>query len=192
MIETKEELKRCLEIESETYHNRYSSKKDLLRLKLKKDINITYIWKYMKALRKTEYYCNKKRRNVFDRIARYICERRKNRLGSRLGLSIEPNLLGEGAILYHPNVVINRLAKVGKNCRFHGNNCIGVNKGESSETTVPTIGNNVEFGFGSVVVGGVTIADNITIGANAVVTKSFLEEGITIAGAPAVKIGDKK
>ena len=36
-----------------------------------------------------------------------------------------------------------------------------------------------------------TIADNITIGVNAVVTKSFTEPGIVIAGAPARKIRNK-
>lgn len=36
--------------------------------------------------------------------------------------------------------------------------------------------------------GNIEIADNIIIGANATVTKSFLEEGIIIAGTPAKKI----
>jgi serine O-acetyltransferase len=46
----------------------------------------------------------------------------------------------------------------------------------------------VELGIGAKVIGGVTLADNIRVGANAVVTKSFLEPGITIAGVPAVKV----
>lgn len=44
------------------------------------------------------------------------------------------------------------------------------------------------FGYGSVIIGNVKIADNIRIGANSVVTKTFMEEGITIAGVPAKKI----
>ena len=44
---------------------------------------------------------------------------------------------------------------------------------------------------GAVIVGDIRIADNIRIGANSFVNKSFLEEGITIAGAPARKISDK-
>ena len=51
----------------------------------------------------------------------------------------------------------------------------------------PTIGNNVEIGFGAVIIGKI-IADGIKIGANSVVTKSFLEPNITIAGVPAKKI----
>lgn len=39
--------------------------------------------------------------------------------------------------------------------------------------------------------GDIRIADGIVIGANSVVNTSFLEEGITIAGAPARKVSDK-
>ena len=47
------------------------------------------------------------------------------------------------------------------------------------------------IGVGVVIIGDVEIADNIVIGANAVVNKSFSEPGITIAGVPARKISDK-
>ena len=69
-----------------------------------------------------------------------------------------------------------------KNCKLHGNNCIG-NKGNSNET--PVIGDNADLGFGSVVIGNVRIANNVTVGANAVVTKSFDEDGSVIVGVPA-------
>ena len=52
----------------------------------------------------------------------------------------------------------------------------------------PIIGNNVEVGFGAVIIGKVKIADGIKIGANSVVANSFLEPNITIAGVPAKKI----
>lgn len=42
--------------------------------------------------------------------------------------------------------------------------------------------------MGSSVIGGVWIADNIRIGAGAVVTKSYDEEKIVIAGVPARKL----
>lgn len=38
---------------------------------------------------------------------------------------------------------------------------------------------------------GVNLADNIIVGANAVVTKSFNEPNIVLAGIPARKISDK-
>ncbi|MBT0889312.1 hypothetical protein KJR38_03095 [Streptococcus lutetiensis] len=53
---------------------------------------------------------------------------------------------------------------------------------------MPVIGNNVDIGVGAKIIGNVTIADGIKIGANAVVNKSFYEEGITIVGVPARKV----
>ncbi|MCO4605885.1 Serine acetyltransferase [Streptococcus infantarius subsp. infantarius] len=61
-------------------------------------------------------------------------------------------------------------------------NCIG-NSG--SEKQAPIIGNNVDIGVGAKIIGDVKIADNITIGANAVVTKSCTIEGATLVGVPA-------
>ena len=55
-------------------------------------------------------------------------------------------------------------------------------------TNCPRIGNNVDMGVGAKVLGGIPIADDIKIGANAVVTKSFNEAGITIVGIPAHKL----
>ena len=41
------------------------------------------------------------------------------------------------------------------------------------------------------IIGDITIADDIAIGANALVCKDFLTPGITIAGVPAKKISEK-
>ena len=49
------------------------------------------------------------------------------------------------------------------------------------------IGNNVYIGTSARILGNITIADNVVIGANAVVTKSIAEPGITVAGIPAKK-----
>jgi acetyltransferase-like isoleucine patch superfamily enzyme len=48
-----------------------------------------------------------------------------------------------------------------------------------------TIGKNCWIGMNVMVLPGVVLADNITVGAGAVVTKSFLSPGISIAGNPA-------
>ena len=54
------------------------------------------------------------------------------------------------------------------------------------------IGDNVEFGVGSSVIGGIQIANNVKIGAGAVVTKDILEEGATVIGVPAHVINNNK
>ena len=47
------------------------------------------------------------------------------------------------------------------------------------------LGNNVDIGYGAIVVGDVYIADDVRIGAGAVVTKSCYEKGVTLVGVPA-------
>lgn len=50
------------------------------------------------------------------------------------------------------------------------------------------IGDNCFIGVNTLIMPGVTIGDNIIVGAGSVVTKSFNESGIIIAGNPAKKI----
>ena len=71
----------------------------------------------------------------------------------------------------------------------------GVNIGQGnrigeSNMGCPIIGDNVWIGPGVKIYGGIQIADDIQIGANAVVTKSFKEPGITIGGVPAIKLSN--
>jgi serine O-acetyltransferase len=110
---------------------------------------------------------------------------KKNRLGEKLCLEIDKSNIEPGLLIYHYNMVINGNSQIGKNCHLHGNNCIG-NDGKSN--ICPVIGDNVSLGVGAVVIGNVTIANNIKIAAGAVVIHSFLEEGITIGGIPAKKL----
>lgn len=49
----------------------------------------------------------------------------------------------------------------------------------------PRIGNNVYIGPGAIIFGNIEIADNISIGANATVNKSFNEQNTVFAGTPA-------
>lgn len=99
---------------------------------------------------------------------------------------IGDGVLGEDVVFYHRgNIIINPNARVGDGCLFHGSCCIG--NSHPGEMKCPVLGKNVDVGYGAVILGDVYIADNITIGANAVVPKSFMEPGIVIAGAPARK-----
>lgn len=49
---------------------------------------------------------------------------------------------------------------------------------------MPTIGNNVKIAKGAIVFGGITIGNNVIIGANAVVNKPVPDNAI-VAGVPA-------
>ena len=84
-------------------------------------------------------------------------------------------------------IMINKEAKIGSDLCIHINT--GIVAGGTSNG-VPTIGDGVVIGIGAVVLGDIYIANNIAIGANAVVNKSFFEENIGVAGVPAKKISD--
>lgn len=123
---------------------------------------------------------------VVNKVMEFIYSRRKNKLGNTLGFYINPNTLGAGTIIYHHgSIIINSDAVLGRGCKLHGNNCIG-NNGKS--LMAPHIGNNVEIGFGASIIGDVTIADDVQIGAGAVVVKSCLKKGARLVGIPAEEI----
>lgn len=138
------------------------------------------IYKFICALRMAEYYKEK------SKVKYVLYLRKANIRGERLGYFIAPGVLGEGVRIFHRGtIIINTNSIIGDGCLFHGNNCIGNN---GSDNRCPRIGRKVELGIGAKVIGDVELADSIIVGANAVVTKSFLEPGITIAGIPAKRI----
>lgn len=143
------------------------------------------IFKYLKYLRKQEFYLNC-RRSFLDIVFYYWYGRLKNQLGKKLSFDIPTNVFEEGlAISHHGTLIINAGAKVGKNCILHGNNCIG-NNGISQGA--PVLGDNVDIGVGAVIIGDIFIASGSKIGANALVNKSFYEENSVIVGVPAHKV----
>ena len=145
-----------------------------------------YEAKYQRYLRLAEYYYNKNNKLKFLVYLYYKYKLKK--LGLMLGFSVPINTCGQGLCLVHAGtVVISQHAKIGTNCRIH----VDVNIGASGSVDgAPIIGNNVYIGPGAKLFGKITIASDIAIGANAVVNKSFKDQGITIGKIPAVKIGD--
>ena len=79
-------------------------------------------------------------------------------------------------------VVVHSESIIGDNCTICQQVTIG--GGNSKYPGVPVIGNNVYIAKGSIVMGGITIGNNVTIGANAVVTKPVPDNAI-VAGVPA-------
>lgn len=144
------------------------------------------LWHYVKMLRYTEYHYN-----TGHRIRYCFYQRRKNIEGARLGISIYHNSIDIGLRLYHyGSIIVNSHARIGKNCKLHGENCIG-NKGETSKYEAPVIGDNLDMGIGAKVLGGISIGNDITIGANGVVTKDYPDNNMTLVGIPAQRLFPK-
>lgn len=146
------------------------------------------IWKFEILLRKVEYDLNCRRGLAALLIGKYH-KFRFHRLSVRLGFTIPPNVFREGlSIPHYGTIVVHGNVKAGKNCRLQEGVTIGATGG-SHEAAV--IGDNCYFASGAKVIGAVRIADDVAVGANAVVTKDITEPGTTWAGAPAKKISDK-
>lgn len=185
MIKSKKELDNCLDIERQLYFNGKRSLLYVLKCKLLNNHDYQ-IWKFQKALRKLEYHLNNN-----NKIGIWFWQSIKNNEERKLGFSIPVNVFDVGLRIWHfGSIAVNSYAKVGKNCQLHGSNCIG-NKGDS-RLEAPVIGDNVDVGFGAVVIGNVIIAENCRIGANAVVVKSCLEKNTILVGNPATTVEERK
>lgn len=162
----------------------------------KKSLNITRsrpifyadeIWKFQRLLRKTEYYMNCKK-GFLNKIIKNFLRFRLHKQRVKLGVEIFPNTFGPGMAIAHAGQIVNIHSKIGRNCRMHAGVNIGTSAGFSDQA--PTLGDNIYIGPGAKIYGKITIGNNVSIGANAVVTKSF-GDNVTIAGVPADIISNK-
>ena len=176
----KKELNEIIKKDKKLYYSNNKLKRLYEQITKQKNIQIL---KSIIYARKYRFYLEN--RKGFLNKLRFLYYARANNLQSRKNNIELYGEFGENLKIYHSGVIMNKEAKIGKNVKLHGLNCIG-NKGNDKKA--PKIGNNVDIGVGAIIIGDIKIADNIKIGANSVVTKSFLEEGITIVGVPAKKI----
>ena len=146
------------------------------------------IWKFQTNLRKLEYYSYRATENKFYILHKLLCKFKHHSMSIKLGFSIPINVFNMGlAIPHYGHIVVNAKARIGKNCRIHEGVNIGATNGSDK---APVIGNNVFIASGAKIIGDISIADDVCIGANAVITKSITEPGTTWGGGPAQKISD--
>ena len=114
--------------------------------------------RYVKLHRKYE-----KRKSIFTRARLY-------RLSKRYGLEISTSAsIGEGLYLGHPyNITVAGGVTMGKNCNLHKGCTIG-RENRGKRMGVPTLGDCVYVGINSIVVGNITVGDDVFIAPGAFV-----------------------
>lgn len=175
MIKSKSDLKKYLEQDKKANKiPSFSLGNFIIRL-----FSPDYIWNYILILRKYEYYLNTNKK-----FLQYYYKYRLNKLGCKLGFSIPANVFGPGLSIPHYGlIVVNQNAKVGRNCRLMHGVTIGATGGSAK---APKIGDNCFLGTNSVILGDITICNNVSVAANATVVKSCTVKNAMLAGTPAV------
>lgn len=146
------------------------------------------IWKFIKALRRCEYYYLPEHKSLIWKIKKWWAATVFKKKSIELDFTIMPYSFGPGLRIAHRGtIVVHAACKIGANCTINAGVNIGTKAGYIAE--VPTIGDNVYIGPGAKVFGRIRIADGCAIGANAVVCKDALEENSILVGVPATVKG---
>lgn len=183
MIDSREKLKEWIKVERQLCQE-YGYKGRLHAFITQCEIG--KIAEFLRILRCDEYYTNTSGKNIFRKFLALYYRRKHNKLGLALGISIPVNTFGKGLMIFHSQgIIVHRDARCGEYCRLHGMNCIGNNGKGSGENNCPVIGDNFDLGVGAKVIGNVEIADEVSVGANAVVCKSEKSKGAVLVGIPA-------
>lgn len=122
----------------------------------------------------------KKTTSLKKRILKFYHYRRFNRLGLKLGFSIGPSVFGYGLLIPHyGTIVVGANNKIGNYAVLHTCTCI--------HDKCDEIGDALYLASGAMIMKGTKLGDNVSVGANSYVNKSF-DSNLLIAGLPAKSI----
>lgn len=145
------------------------------------------IWKLEISLRVVEYIHNVRGNNILLKLLAKILEYRFKKKCAKRCCEIPINCIGPGLCIWHGfNIIINSKVKIGRNFGISANCNVG-----HAHNQVPTIGDNVTMSYGSQVLGGIHVCNNVTIGAKALVLKDIDVEYSTWGGIPAKMLSVK-
>lgn len=156
-----------------------------LGCRIKELISKDIIIDYLVTLRKYEYYLSRYQ-NAFSGVKTLyfyffymLYKRRWLKLGIKTGFSIGPYCFGYGLVLqHHGTIVVGNDNRIGNFCNINTSTCI-VQNGSS-------IGNFFFMGTGAVITKNVVLGDNVLLGANSVLSNSYNNDNILLAGSPAL------
>lgn len=145
------------------------------------------IVRWKTALRKCEYHHNAKGMRLFHKAAYWVWQYRLERYNHHFCSELRINVFGKGLVIWHPQrIIVNPNTRVGDYCSLSSGVVIA-----QAHDQCPVVGNRVEFMIDSKVLGGVRVADDTRIGANALVLKDIEVPDTTWAGVPAKQISDR-
>lgn len=135
------------------------------------------IMEYQRHMRFVDYYQNKTHRGMLDHLLRMVHKFHFDRLGLKLGFSLNPDSFGYGLVIPHyGTIVINGDCKFGNYCVLHTSTCIA-GGGKS-------FGNGFYLSSGAKVTGIGTYGDAVSIAANSVANRPAVDHCL-LAGMPA-------
>lgn len=152
--------------------NRGSFKRSIPQ-KLMEFIHPDHTMRFLRCMRKLSYY--KYKRNPLWMLYHL----KYQRLGMRLGYSIGPDVFGYGLVLPHyGTIVVGPKNSIGNYAVMHVCSLI--------TSTNKQIGDNLFVSTGAKITTGMNLGNNVTIAANSVITKSFINDNVLLVGMPAV------
>lgn len=136
------------------------------------NLRCNYSLKYLLFLRK--------RQSTSGKIARKLYVLKQIRWNKQYGLDIQTDQIGKGLYLGHAhNINVNPRAVIGDNCNLAKGVTIGQeNRGE--RIGAPKIGNRVWIGTNAVVVGNITVGDDVLIAPNCYVNRDIPAHSVVI------------
>ena len=139
-------------------------------------INPDIIVDFLKSMRCYSYYSHQK--GLINTMKCIYYKILFLKLSKRCGFSIGCDCFGYALLIHHyGTIVVGSNNRIGNFAVMNSSTCIIQNGSE--------IGDYLFMGTGAVISKQVVLGDNVKIGANSVVNKSFSDKDIVIAGQPA-------
>ena len=172
MKKTKKELKLFLKIDFIMNFGDYSMKS-----RISKFLSGDLISRYLKALRKAEYFSLKRS------FISLLYKKKLKKLSYKTGIQLAINVFGYGLVLpHHGTIVVGSGNKIGNYCVLHTSTCITSGNKE--------IGDFFYLSTGGKVIKDIKIADSVSVGANSVLNKDANHPNSFYAGMPAKYVKD--
>lgn len=184
MIANKQQLRICLEQDSQNYKSQMQGwakrfKANLLSNPISEQ---KYIWRYIKTLRYVEYYDLKRKGCKFYYPHYLFYLARLRNLSHITGFQIPPHVCDKGLTIWHwGSIIINGNTRIGENCTLYPGVLIGWKS--EKEQGCANIGNNVFIGSGTKIIGEVNIGNNVIIGQNLVITKDIPDDAVVVSNS---------